>query len=67
MALGPLEWKEAREKLQRLLSEDEPTLRDNSELREKYVYLVEIKLWWRHNRKNKHCCQSGEKKRTALS
>lgn len=45
MALGPLEWKEARETLQRLLSEDEPTLRDNSELREKYVYLVEIKLW----------------------
>lgn len=39
MALGPPEWKEARERLQNLLSEDEPTLRDNAELRERAFVL----------------------------
>ena len=33
MGLGPPAWSEARATLQRLLSVDEPTLRDNADLR----------------------------------
>ncbi|XP_066257363.1 fumarylacetoacetase [Euwallacea similis] len=39
MALGPAEWKEARQRLQNLLSEDEPTLRDDTELRQRALIL----------------------------
>ena len=37
MGLGPPAWAEARATLQKLLSVDEATLRDNVELRQKYV------------------------------
>lgn len=39
MGLGIAAWKEARQRLQNLLSEDEPTLKDNSELRERAFVL----------------------------
>ncbi|XP_066152444.1 fumarylacetoacetase isoform X2 [Euwallacea fornicatus] len=39
MALGTAEWKEARERLQNLLSEDEPILRDDAELRQRAFIL----------------------------
>ncbi|XP_041460201.1 fumarylacetoacetase-like [Lytechinus variegatus] len=39
MALGRPAWKEARATIQRLLSADEPTLRDNADLRERALVL----------------------------
>ena len=36
MALGISAWREARETLQKLLNENEATLRDNANLRERY-------------------------------
>ena len=37
MALGRPAWSEARKTLQRLLSSDEPLLRDNAELRARLI------------------------------
>lgn len=42
MALGPPEWKEAREYLQKLLSDDDPTLKYNRELIERLIYYCNI-------------------------
>ena len=36
MALGRPAWSETRETLQRILSSDEPVLRDNADLRARY-------------------------------
>jgi RNase P subunit RPR2 len=42
MSLGKSVWKETRQRLQELLSSSCPTLKDNSELRKKYV--IKIKM-----------------------
>jgi fumarylacetoacetase len=45
MALGRAAWREARSRISRLLRADEPTLRDNSPLRERaFVRMAEVKL-----------------------
>jgi len=39
MGLGRAAWREARETLQKILAAEEPTLRDNTELRSRYEHI----------------------------